>query len=77
MDDHLVKLQRSEVTQPEFIYEVRGEGMPIVDEDGDFTGRRGSLFVRYIVKLPNVAPSGSFKKELEELQRPSAVYDEL
>lgn len=51
--------------------------MPIVDRDGDSTNRKGSLFVRYIVKLPAVAPSGNFKAELEKLSRPSPLYDEL
>ncbi len=77
LDNHPVKLERNEVTQPEFVDEVLGEGMPIVDEDGDPTGRRGSLFVRYIVKLPKIVPTGSFKEELENILRPSAKYDEL
>ena len=77
LDGHLVKISRSEVTQPEFIDEIRSEGMPIVDSDGDPIGRNGSLFVRFIVKLPLVAPSGSFKAELEKLSRPLAQYDEL
>lgn len=51
--------------------------MEIVDEDGDSTGRRGSLFVRYIVKLPSAIPTGSFKKQLESLLKPKAEYDEL
>lgn len=77
LDGHLVKIARSEVTQPEFIDEIRNEGMPIVDSDGDPIGRNGSLFIRFIVKLPLVAPSGSFKAELEKLSRPLARYDEL
>ena len=46
--------------------------------DGDPTGRRGSLFIKYTVKLPSVAPSGAFKKQLESIVKPvSAKYDEL
>lgn len=77
LDGHDVKISRSEVTQPEFVDEIRGEGMPMVDSDGDPIGRNGSLFVRFIVKLPLVAPSGSFKAELEKISRPLAQYDEL
>lgn len=78
LDGHSVKVQRVEVTQPEFVDEIVGEGMPIVDEDGDPTGRRGSLFIKYTVKLPSVAPSGAFKKQLESIVKPvSAKYDEL
>lgn len=77
LDGHSVTIKRVEVTQPEFIDEIIGEGMPIVDEDGDPTGRRGSLFIKYSVKLPNVPPSGSFKKELENSVRSAAKYDEL
>lgn len=77
LDDHLVSLKRTEVTQPEYIDEIRGEGLPIVDEDGDFTGRYGSLFVKYTVKLPKIAPKDSFKTELESMSRPTPEYDEL
>jgi DnaJ-related protein SCJ1 len=77
MDGHSVKLSRNEVTQPEFVDEIRSEGMPIVDQDGDSTGRKGSLFVRYVVKLPSVAPSGDFKAALENMARISPSYDEL
>ena len=77
LDNHRVKLERKEVTQPEFVHEIFDEGMPIVDEDGDFTGRRGSLFVRYTVKLPSSVPTGSFKQDLENILRPTSQYDEL
>jgi DnaJ homolog subfamily B member 11 len=77
LDGHLVKITRNEVTQPEFVEEIRNEGMPIVDSDGDPIGRNGTLFVRFIVKLPLLAPSGAFKAELEKLSRPQAQYDEL
>ena len=77
LDGRFVKVQRVEVTQPEFVDKIVGEGMPIVDEDGDPTGRRGSLFIKYSVKLPTVDPSGSFKQELENIIKPVAKYDEL
>lgn len=77
LDGHSVKVQRFEVTQPEFVDEISGEGMPIVDEDGDPTSRRGSLFIKYTVRLPTVPPTGTFKQELENMIKPSAKYDEL
>lgn len=72
LDNHKVKLKRSSVTQPEFVDEIYGEGLPILDEDGHPTGRRGSLLVRYSVKLPSVAP-----KELIEALRVTPEHDEL
>lgn len=77
LDGHAVKLERNLVTQPEFVDEIYGEGMPIVDEDGDSTSRRGNLFVRYIVKLPDVVPTGSMKKNLENMLRTTPDYEEL
>ena len=77
LDGHSIKLQRVDVTQPEFVDEIVGEGMPIVDEDGDPTGRSGRLFVKYTVKLPTTPPSGAFKQELANMSKPVAKYDEL
>lgn len=77
LDGHAVNLERNEVTQPEFVDEIYGEGMPIVDEDGETTSRRGNLFVRYIVRLPEVAPTGTAKTNLENIIRPTPDYEEL
>lgn len=77
LDGHSVKVQRVEVTQPEFVDVIAGEGMPIVDEDGDPTNRRGRLYIKYTVKLPTVPPSGCFKQELQKSVKPAPKYDEL
>lgn len=78
LDGHKVQIKRVSVTQPEQVEEIKNEGMPIVDEQGRPLKRFGSLFVRFIVKLPTTIPSNSpFKKELEKYVKPKADHDEL
>ena len=48
LDDHVVALQRNEVTQPGFVQTVPGEGMPRFN----MASERGNLYVEYAVVLP-------------------------
>jgi DnaJ-class molecular chaperone len=77
LDGHLVELKRTQVTQPEFVAEIAGEGMPIVTESRQPTSGRGRLFIKYTVKLPSTPPLGVFKRELEKASRPVLDHDEL
>ena len=78
LDGHKVVIKRVYVTQPEHVEEITTEGMPIVDEHGFSTGRTGSLFVRFVVKLPTTIPTSSpIKKELEKIFKPKPDHDEL
>lgn len=78
LDGHKVVIKRVSVTQPDYVEEIKNEGMPIVDENGLSTGRSGSLFIRIFVKLPSTIPHSSpIKKELEKIIKPKADHDEL
>ncbi|TPX57239.1 hypothetical protein PhCBS80983_g03943 [Powellomyces hirtus] len=48
LDGSLVTVRREGVTQPGFVQEIRGEGMPKHDRPNE----RGLLYVEYIVVLP-------------------------
>ncbi|KNE70015.1 chaperone DnaJ [Allomyces macrogynus ATCC 38327] len=48
MDGHVVKLKRTDVTQPGFIQVLEGEGMPIRETPSAF----GKMFVEYQVVFP-------------------------
>lgn len=77
LDGRPVELARRRVTQPEFVAEIRGQGMPIVSETGRDTGQRGRLFVRCIVLLPESPPEGAFRRDVEKHSRPILDHDEL
>jgi DnaJ family protein B protein 11 len=78
LDGHKVIIKRVSVTQPESVDEIKTEGMPITDEFGFSSGRTGSLFVRFILKIPTTIPSSSaIKKELEKILKPKPDHDEL
>ncbi|KZT00814.1 DnaJ-domain-containing protein [Laetiporus sulphureus 93-53] len=49
LDGHIVQLKRHGVTQPGFVQTIKGEGMPIYEQEGAF----GDLYVEYNVILPN------------------------
>jgi len=48
LDDHVVVLERGQVTQPGFVQEIAGQGMP----KHTYPSETGSLFVEYSVVLP-------------------------
>lgn len=77
LDGHKVTLHREEVTQPEFVHEILKKGFPVYDSEGHQTGRTGSLFVKYTVKLPKTAPSGQMKNDLSSFLKTKPDYDEL
>lgn len=50
LDGHLVTLERTEVTQPNFVQAIPNEGMP----HHSFPSEAGTLYVEYTVVLPAV-----------------------
>lgn len=66
LDGHVVRLgrKRGQVIQPGYVEKIEGEGMPIWHEDGEsvyHTTEFGSLFVEYVVVLPDQMSSGMEK----------------
>ncbi|EFW99577.1 chaperone protein DNAj 3 [Grosmannia clavigera kw1407] len=58
LDGHIVQLcrKRGQVVQPGHVETVKGEGMPIWNEDGDsvyHTTEFGDLYVEYVVIIPD------------------------
>jgi len=60
LDGHAITLRRDAVTQPGYVQTIKGEGMPIFDEEGS-----GDLFIEYNVVLPSQL-SPELKKKLVE-----------
>lgn len=58
LDGHVVELVRTGVTQPGFVQQIKGEGLPVFQHSGKF----GDLFVEYTVVLPTTLSSGMRKK---------------
>jgi DnaJ-related protein SCJ1 len=66
LDGHVVPIgrKRGEIVQPGHIEAIEGEGMPKWHEDGDSVYHEtefGSLFVEYVVILPDQMESGMEK----------------
>ncbi|KAI9183772.1 uncharacterized protein BJ171DRAFT_464602 [Polychytrium aggregatum] len=61
LDGQLVRVSRSDVTQPGFVQEIKNEGMPNVE----YPSERGSLFIEYQV----VFPPALSPEQLEELKK--------
>jgi len=72
LDGHVVQLKRAGVTQPGFVHQVKGEGLPIFEQSSHF----GDLFVEYNVVLP-AAISPAFRAKLTDVFRPVRGKDEL
>ncbi|EJD06571.1 DnaJ-domain-containing protein [Fomitiporia mediterranea MF3/22] len=64
LDGHIVTLKRQGVTQPGFVQTIKGEGMPVFQEN-----KFGDLFVEYTVVLPTEI-SADLRKKLTEAFHP-------
>ncbi|TDL25859.1 DnaJ-domain-containing protein [Rickenella mellea] len=71
LDGHVVTLKRTSVTQPGYVETLRGEGMPVFQQD-----HSGDLYVEYNVVLPIDIPPES-RKKLTEVFRVRGHKDEL
>lgn len=65
LDGHTVHVQRTGVTQPGYVQQIRGEGMPVFEQDDKF----GDLFIEYNVVLPSSVSQSARTKLLEVFQR--------
>ncbi|KAF8340261.1 DnaJ-domain-containing protein [Cantharellus anzutake] len=72
LDGHTVHIQRTGVTQPGYVQQIEGEGMPVFDQEGMF----GDLFIEYNVVLPSTI-SKSARTKLVEAFQPPRGKDEL
>ncbi|KAF9514924.1 hypothetical protein BS47DRAFT_1376395 [Hydnum rufescens UP504] len=72
LDGHIVELRRTSVTQPGFVQTIKGEGMPVFEQDGKF----GDLYVEYNVILPSTI-TPSLRTKLGEIFRRNIGKDEL
>ncbi|KIY72343.1 DnaJ-domain-containing protein [Cylindrobasidium torrendii FP15055 ss-10] len=72
LDGHVVRMQRSGVTQPGFVEVIEGEGMPRFENPS----RHGDLYVEYNVVLPSEL-SPQMHQRLSKVFRGDGGHDEL
>nr|GAT60787.1 chaperone protein DnaJ [Mycena chlorophos] len=72
LDGHVVRLQRSGVTQPGFVQTLEGEGMPHFEKS-----TFGDLFVEYNVVLPTEISPQIRRKLADAFHSSGSKHDEL